>query len=117
MLASNYRQRIILAGLALAMCAAPTRADAFKPLRFLQDASVITALGTAVAQLGGCEDRLTYSQKVKGDEGDIVEVTINCNRFPDDNGKLVRAAVSVEFELNEDGSIGAPLEFSYDGLP
>lgn len=95
----------------------PVSADTFKPMKFLQDASVVTALATAVSQLSACEEDLRFSEKRKkeeGGDGDIITVTVVCRKFPDDNGKLVKSIVRVELELNKDGSVGSPLSFSYD---
>ena len=93
----------------------PVAAATFKPMKYLQDASVISALATAVSQLTGCEEDLTFSETTKkDDDGDIVTVVVTCRKFPDDNGKLSRANVRIELELNDDGSVGPPLAFGYD---
>ena len=115
MFAKNYSLRIIASGFAVVFWMTPASADTFKPLMFLQDASVVAVIEAAVAQLSSCEEDLVFSEEKKKDEdGDIITVIVTCNKFPDDEGKLGRSTVRVELELNEDGSVGAPLGFSYD---
>lgn len=107
--------RIIAIALVAALYSAPASADTFKPFKYLQDASVISALASAVSQLEGCEGKILFSEtKKKSNDGAIMDVGVTCNKFPDDNGKLGRSAVHVELELNRDGSIGSPVGFSYD---
>lgn len=93
----------------------PASAEAFEPMKYLQDASVITAVATAVSQLSSCEENLSFSEETKkeGDEA-TVSVTLACNKFPDAEGELGRSIVRVEFELNEDSSVGVPLGFYYE---
>ena len=90
-------------------------ADNFKPMKFLQHASAIAAIASAVSQLDTCEGDLGFSEKrIKSNDGNNIVVTVSCNKFPDDNGKLVRSVVRVEMELDEDGGIGAPLGYYYE---
>ena len=117
MLAMKCSLRIIASGFAAVFWMTPASADTFKPLNFLQDASVVAAIASAVSQLDGCEENLVFSEEKKGKEGDVITVDVTCNRFPDDEGKLGRATVRIDFELDQDGSVGAPLDFSYDGMP
>jgi len=112
MFAKNYSLRIIASSFAAVFWMTPASADTFKPLRFLQDASVVAAIATAVAQLNSCEEDLVFSEeKKKEDDGEIITVIVACNKFPDDDGKLGRSTVRVDFELNT--TVGAPLGFSY----
>jgi len=111
----NFSLRIFAASLAAVFLTSPASAENFKPMKFLQNASTISAIASAVSQLDGCEEDLGFSEKrMKGNDGNIIVVTVICNKYPDDNGKLVRSFVRVEMELDEDGSIGAPIGFSYD---
>ena len=111
----NFSSTAIAAIFAAVIWTGPASADSFKPMKFLQDASAIAAIASAVAQLEGCEDDLVFSeQKKKGEDGRVITVAITCNRLPGDNGKLGRATARVEMELDQDGSIGSPLGFSYD---
>jgi len=109
----KFSSRIITAVFSLLIWMVPANAESFNPMRFLQDASVVSAIATAVAQLESCEENLLFSEEKSDKDGDIT-VTVACNKFPNDEGKLGRSTVRIEFELNKNGSVGAPLEFSYD---
>lgn len=115
MFVRNYSLRIIASSFAAVFLMTPASADTFKPLKFLQDASVVSAIATAVAQLSNCEEKLAFSEEKKKDkDGDIITVIVTCNKFPDDAGKLGRSTVRVEMETNQDGSVGVPVGFYYD---
>ncbi len=95
----------------------PAAADTFKPLKYLQDASVVSAIATAVSQLSTCEEDLVFSEQKKkdeGGEGEIMVITVDCSKLPNEQGKMERSVVRVELEINEDGSIGAPVGFLYE---
>ena len=106
--------RVLTSGLAIFFCISGASADVFKPMKYLQEASVVSALAGAVSQLDVCEEDLTYSEETKkGQDGNSINVVVTCNKFPED-GKLVRSSIRIEFELDEDGGVGAPLGFDYD---
>jgi len=115
MFAKSHQILTIISILATVFLMTSASADTFKPLRFMQDASVVSAIAIAVDQLSSCEENLVFSETKKNEkDNDIITVIVTCNKFPDDEGKLERSSVRVELELNQDGSVGDPLGFSYD---
>lgn len=112
---ASYCRGMFASTFATLLWTTPVSADTFEPLKFMQDASVISAIATAVSQLSSCEENLVFSQAKKKDEdGNTVVVTVTCNKFPDEQGKIGHASVHVEMELDQDGNVGAPLGFSYE---
>ncbi len=115
MRAKNRSLGIVASGFAAVLWMTPAKADTFEPMKYLQDAAAVSAIASSVSQLSGCEEDLAFSEEKKKDEdGEIVTVIVTCNKFPDDDGKLARSTVRVEFELDEDGGVGAPVGFAYD---
>ena len=115
MSAKHFSYRMIASGLALAFWMTPASAETFEPLKFLQSGSVAAAIATAVAELDDCEEDLIFSQeKKKGDNGDTITVTVDCKKYPGDDDKFISSAIKIEFELNQDGSVGVPYGFSYE---
>lgn len=106
---------IAAAGLAATVVAAPAKADAFKPGMFLQNGAALSAIALAVSHLNNCPEDLAFSQATKKEaDGAVVTVTVTCKTFPGEDGKAAPASVQVEFELDDDGSVGLPLAFVYD---
>ncbi|MEM7774366.1 MAG: hypothetical protein AAF732_02065 [Pseudomonadota bacterium] len=106
---------VITIGFASLLFALPASAQAFQPMKYMQDASTAAALVAAISQMSSCEENLTFSEETtKAEDGSVITVTVACAKFPEDDGKTRAATAKVEFELNEDGTVGSPLGYNYD---